>query len=77
MLRGKQHNNMHVSFNETNPLIEHDIQDEEFKNGLVRKDLSLTQNSIVDNGKSPEGETSPGSKYGRWAGSKPIRGKHC
>jgi len=62
VLRGKQHNNMHVSFDETNPLIEYDIQDEGFKNGLVRKDLSLTQNSMVDNGKSPEGETSPGSK---------------
>ena len=49
MLRGKQHNNVHVSFDETNPLIEHDIQDEEFKNDLVRKDLSLTQNSMVDN----------------------------
>jgi len=42
VLRGKQHNNVHVSFDKTNPLIEHDIQDEEFKNGLVRKDLSLT-----------------------------------
>jgi len=62
VLRGKQHNNAHVSFDKTNPLIEHDIQDEEFKNGLVRKDLSLTQNSMVDNGKSPKGETSPGSE---------------
>jgi len=53
---------VHVLFDETNPLIEHDIQDEEFKNGLVRKELSLTQNSMVDNGKSPEGETSTGSK---------------
>ena len=52
---------MCISFDETNPLIEHDIQDEEFKNGLVRKDLSLTQNSMVDKGKSPEGEISPGS----------------
>jgi len=61
VLRGKQHNNVHVLFDETNLLIEHDIQDEEFKNGLVRKDLSLTQNFMVDNGKSPKGETSHGS----------------
>jgi len=60
-LRGKQHHNVQVSFDETNPLIEHDIHDEEFKNGLVRKDLSLTQNSMVDNGKSLEGGTTPGS----------------
>ena len=62
MLREKQHNNVHVSFDETNPLIKHDIQDEEFKNGLVRKDLSLTQNSMVGNGKSPKVETSPRSE---------------
>jgi len=48
-------------FDETNSMIEHDMQDEEFELGLVRKDLTLTQNSMVDNGKSPEGETSPGS----------------
>ena len=39
---------MHVSFDETNPLMEHDIQDEELKNSLERKYLSLTQNSMVD-----------------------------
>ena len=61
MLSGKQHNNVHVSFDETNPLMEHDIHDEEFKNSLVRKDLSLTQNSMVDKGKSLEGEISSGS----------------
>ena len=36
------------------------MQDEEFELGFVRKDLTLTRNSMVDNGKSPEGETSPG-----------------
>lgn len=46
-------------FDETNSMIEHDMQDEEFEFGLVRKDLMLTQNSIVDNGKSPKGEISP------------------
>jgi len=42
-------------------LIEHDTQDEEFELGLVKKDLSLTQSSMVDNGKAAEGEPSPGS----------------
>ena len=54
------------------------MQDEEFELGLVRKDLTLTQNSMVDNGKSPEGETSHG--FGNMeggAGSKPVRGKLC
>jgi len=32
-------------------LVEHDVQDEEFELGLVRKDSSLTQNSMVENGK--------------------------
>ena len=50
---------MHVLFDETNSLIEHDTQDEEFELGLVRKDLLLTQSSIVDKGKAPEGEPSP------------------
>jgi len=74
-LRGKRQNNVHVSFDETNPLIEHDIQDEEFKNGLVRKDRSLIQSSMVDNGKSPEGETSPesGNMEGR-QGANQLRG---
>ena len=36
------------------------MQDKELELGLVRKDLTLTRNSMVDNGKSPEGETSPG-----------------
>jgi len=51
---------VHVFFDETNSVVEHDTQDEEFKLGLVRKDLSLTQSSIVDKGKTPEGEPSPG-----------------
>ena len=51
---------VHILFDETNSLIEHDTQDEEFELGLVRKDLSLTQNSIVDKGKAAEGEPSPG-----------------
>ena len=52
---------VHVLFDETDSLTEHDTQDEEFKLGLVRKDLSLTQSSMVDNGKAPEGEPSLGS----------------
>jgi len=52
---------VHVLFDETNSVIEHDIQDEEFKLGLVRKDLSFTQSSMVDNSKAPEGEPSPRS----------------
>ena len=52
---------MHVLFDETNSLIEHDTQDEEFELGLVRKDLSLTQSSMVDNGEALKGESSPGS----------------
>jgi len=66
VLRGNQHNNGYVSIDETNPLIKHDIQDTEFKNGFIRKDLSLTQNSMVNYGKSPEGEASPG--YGNMEG---------
>jgi len=33
---------MHVLFDETNSLVENDAQDEEYKLGLVRKDLLLT-----------------------------------
>jgi len=50
---------VHVLFDETNSLIEHDAQDEEFKLGLMRKDFSLTQSTMIDNGKAPEGELSP------------------
>jgi len=53
---------VHVLFDESNSLVEHDVQDEEFKLGLVRKDSPLTQNSMVDNDKPPEGETSSGSE---------------
>jgi len=42
-------------------LIEHDTQDEEFKLGLVRKDFLLTQRSMVDNNKTPEGKPNPES----------------
>ena len=42
-------------------MVEHDIQDEEFELGLVRKDLSLAQSSIVDKSKAPEGEPSLGT----------------
>jgi len=51
---------VHVPFDETNCLIEHNTQDEEFELGLVRKGLLLTQSSMVDNGKAPEGKPSPG-----------------
>ena len=47
---------MHVLFDETNSLIEHDTQDEEFELGLMRKYLSLTQSSMRDNDKAPESE---------------------
>jgi len=52
---------VHVLFDETNFVIEHDTQDEEFELGLMRKDFSLTQSSMVDNGKTPEGEPRPES----------------
>jgi len=52
---------VHVLFDGTNSLIEHDTQDEEFELSFMRKDLSLTQSSMVDNHKVPEGEPSPGS----------------
>ena len=48
-----------VLFDETNSLIEHDTQDKEFEVDLVKKDLSLTQSSMIDNGKAPKGEPSP------------------
>ena len=47
---------VHVLFDETNSLIEHDIQDEEFELGLMRKDFSLIQSSMGDNSKPPESE---------------------
>jgi len=52
---------VHVLFDETNSLIEHDTHEEELELSLVRKDLSLTQSSMVDNGEAPKGELSPGS----------------
>ena len=50
---------MRVLFDETNSLIEHDAQDDEYELGLMRKDLLLTQNSMLDKGKSSECEPSP------------------
>jgi len=50
---------VHVFFDESNSLFESDAQDEECELGLVRRDLSLTQNSIYEKDKSPEGESSP------------------
>ena len=52
---------VHVLFDETNSVVEHDTQDEEFELSLVRKELSLTQSSIVDKGKAPKDEPSPGT----------------
>jgi len=52
---------VHVLFDKTNSLIEHDTHDEEFKLGRVRKDLLLTQSSMIHNSKALEGEPSPGS----------------
>jgi len=49
----------HVLFNETNSLFENDAHDEEYELGLVRRDLLLTQNSMLDKGKSLEGDPSP------------------
>jgi len=49
---------VHVLFNETNSLIENDAQDDEYELSLVRKDLLLTKNSVLDKGKSLEGELS-------------------
>jgi len=51
---------VHVLFDETNPLVENDAQDEEYKLGLAKRDLLLSQNSMHEKGKPPEGEPSPG-----------------
>jgi len=42
---------MHVLFDETNYVVKHDTQDEEYELGLVRKDVSLTHSSIIAKGK--------------------------
>ena len=55
------HSKAYKVFDETNSFIKHDIQDEEFELGLMRKDFALTQSSMVDNGKDPEDEPSPES----------------
>jgi len=52
----------HILFDESNSFVEHDVQDEEFELGLIRKDASFPQNSMVENVKSPEGETRVGSE---------------
>jgi len=49
---------VHVLLDETNSLFENDAQDDEYELGLVRKGLLLTQNSMLDKGKFPEGELS-------------------
>jgi len=51
---------VHELFDETNSVVEHDTHNEEFELGFVRKDISLTQSSIVDKDKALEGEPSPG-----------------
>ena len=48
-------------FDETNSLVENDVQDEEYELGLIRRDLWLTQNFMHEKGKSPEGEPSLGA----------------
>ena len=48
---------VHVLFDETNPLIENDAQDDEFQLGLVRKDLLL----IHEKGKSRMNGSRPAS----------------
>jgi len=50
---------VHVLFDVINSLVKHDAQDEEYELGLERKDFLLTQNSMEDKGKTPEGEPSP------------------
>ena len=50
---------VHVLLDETNSLFENDAHDEEYELGLVRRDLLLTQNSMLDKGKSLEGDPSP------------------
>jgi len=61
---------MHVLFDETNSLVENDSQDEEYEQGLVRRDLWLTQNFMHKKGKSPEGEQSPGADA--WEGGQGL-----
>ena len=39
---------VYVLFDKTNSLFENDAQDEEYEQGLVRRDLLLTQNSMLD-----------------------------
>jgi len=53
-------------FDETNSLIEHDTQDEEFELGVMRKDFSLIQSSMRDNGKAPGSE--PNAKFDKVEG---------
>ena len=52
---------VHMLFDETNSLVENDAHDEEYELGLARRDLLLTQNSMHEKGKSPEGELSAGA----------------
>jgi len=52
---------VHVLFDETNSFVENDTQDEEYELDVVRRDLLLTQNSMHEKGKSPEGGPSPGA----------------
>ena len=63
--------NAHTLFDETNSLIEHDTQDEDFELGLMRKDFSLIQSSMVDNGKASKSE--PNSESDKVEGE---RGAH-
>ena len=69
---------VHVLFDETNSLIEHDTQDEKLELGLMRRDFSPTQSSIVDNGKAPESERSAESENveGEW-GAHQSRGSNA
>jgi len=48
---------VHVLFDETNSLIENDVQDEEFELGLAREDLLL----IHEKAKSPMNRLGPGA----------------
>jgi len=54
---------VHVLFDETNSLIEHDTQDKAFELGLMRKDFSLIQSFMGDNGKAPESELNSESDH--------------
>ena len=51
-----------MQFDETNPLIENDAQDEEFELGLVRKDLLLKQDKSPKNGSRPGAVLSEGGQ---------------